>query len=320
MRKTLISALAVTALLLTGCGDDSGDGDAAESPAVDASNAKSTSLDDIEVTGEPDEKPEVSFEAPLVIEESASTVVSEGDGDAVEEGQQVTANMTLVSGNSGEIVESGYDSGQPSGFPVDTEQINQALYDAVIDVPVGSRVLMSLNGSATSGDAPETLVYIIDIVSAEKLPEPLEKAEGTEADLPAGLPKVTRDNSGKPSIEEPKGDPPSGLTVEPTIVGEGEEVKEGQTVQAHYSGWLYDDVTKTFDSSWDRGEPFSFTVGAGEVIKGWDEAVAGQKVGSQLLLIVPPDKGYGEQGSPPNIPGDATLIFVVDILSVTGGN
>lgn len=320
MRRTLIGALAVSALLLTGCGaDDSAEGNPAENPTVDASNAKSTSLDDVEVTGEPDQKPEVSFEAPLVIEKPESTVVSESDGPKVEEGQQVTANMTLVSGNSGEIVESGYDTKQPSGFPVDKAQINEALYDAVIDVPVGSRVLMSLNGAAKSGDDPETLVYVIDIVNAEKLPEPLEKAKGTEKELPAGLPKVTRDDTGKPSVEAPEGDAPKELVVEPTIEGDGPVVEEGQTVQAHYSGWLYDDVTKTFDSSWDRGEPFSFTVGAGEVIKGWDEAVAGQKVGSQLLVIVPPDKGYGEQGSPPNIPGNATLIFVVDILSATGG-
>lgn len=320
MRRTLIGALAVSALLLTGCGaDDSAEGNPAGNPTVDASNAKSTSLDDVEVTGEPDQKPEVSFEAPLVIEKPESTVVSEGDGPKVEEGQQVTANMTLVSGNSGEIVESGYDTKQPSGFPVDKAQINEALYDAVIDVPVGSRVLMSLNGAAKSGDDPETLVYVIDIVNAEKLPEPLEKAEGTEKELTAGLPKVTRDDTGKPSVEAPEGDAPKELVVEPTIEGDGPVVEEGQTVQAHYSGWLYDDVTKTFDSSWDRDEPFSFNVGAGEVIKGWDEAVAGQKVGSQLLVIVPPDKGYGEQGSPPSIPGNATLIFVVDILSATGG-
>lgn len=320
MRKTLIGALAVSALLLTGCGaDDSTEGSPADSPTVDASNAKSTSLDDVEVTGKSDRKPEVSFEAPLVIEEPENILVSEGDGPAVEEGQQVTANMTLVSGNSGEIVESSYDAQQPSGFPVDTEQINEALYDAVIDVPVGSRVLMSLNGAAKSGDDPETLVYVIDIVSAEKLPEPLRKAEGTEQELPAGLPKVTRDDTGRPTVEAPAGVAPKDLVVEPTIEGDGAVVEEGQTVQTHYSGWLYDDVTKTFDSSWDRGEPFSFTVGAGQVIQGWDDAVKGQKVGSQLLVIVPPEKGYGEQGSPPNIPGNATLIFVVDILSATGG-
>lgn len=81
---------------------------------------------------------------------------------------------------------------------------------------------------------------------------------------------------------------------------------------------MWDDPSKPFDSSWDRGQPFSFTPGAGEVIAGWDEGVKGQKVGSQVLLIVPADKGYGDAGSPPNIPGGATLVFVVDILSAVG--
>jgi len=106
--------------------------------------------------------------------------------------------------------------------------------------------------------------------------------------------------------------------VQPTIQGTGPQVKKGQKVSVQYSGWLCNDASKTFDSSWDKGEPFSFTVGGSEVIPGWDEGIEGQKVGSQLLLVVPPDKGYGKEGSPPSIPGNATLVFVVDILGATG--
>ncbi|MGJ7540498.1 FKBP-type peptidyl-prolyl cis-trans isomerase [Brevibacterium luteolum] len=315
MRRTLIGALAVSALLLTGCGaDDSAEGNPAENPTVDASNARSTSLDDVEVTGEPDQKPEVSFEAPLVMEEPSSKVISKGDGPELKEGQQVTANLTLLSGNSGKELESSYENKNPAGFPLTKEGINSAAFDALVGLPVGSRLLITFNGPYKSGDQPETLVYIFDILKAEDLPEPMDKAEGKERELPAGLPKVTRDDTGKPSVEAPEGDAPKDLVVEPTIEGEGPEVKEGQKVKAQYTGWLYDDVTKPFDSSWDRGEPFEFTAGGGEVIAGWDEAVVGQKYGSQLLLIIPPGKGYGEQGSPPNIPGNSTLIFVVDVL------
>ena len=103
------------------------------------------------------------------------------------------------------------------------------------------------------------------------------------------------------------------------IEGNGfKSLKEGQKVSVHYTGWLWDDPSKPFDSSWDRGQPFSFTPGNGEVIAGWDEGVKGQKVGSQILLVVPADKGYGDAGSPPNIPGGATLVFVVDILAAVG--
>ena len=88
----------------------------------------------------------------------------------------------------------------------------------------------------------------------------------------------------------------------------------------HYSGWLWDDNSKYFDSSWqkDRG-PFAVDpVGEAQVIDGWNEGLVGAKVGSQVVLVIPPDKGYGEQGSPPNIPANATLVFVIDVLSAQG--
>jgi len=318
VRTTLISALSIAVLALAGCGD-SGSDPAGETQAVSTAEAKTTSLDGVTVEGEPDAEPTVSFETPLVIEESAHTVLSEGDGEPVAEGQQVTANMTMVSGTSGEVIESSYQAESPSGFPMDTAQINQALFDALVDVPVGSRVLLSLNGSPQSGQPAETLIYVVDLVSAEEIPEPLERASGEPQEPAEGLPEVSTDDAGVPSITQPEGDAPAELVVEPTILGEGAEVSEGQTVSVHYSGWLWDDASQTFDSSWDRGEPFAVEgVGAAPVIDGWNEALIGQKVGSQILVVIPPEKGYGAQGSPPSIPGDATLVFVIDILSAVG--
>ena len=317
MKKTVLAATAAAVLLLSACSADEADQTAA-SPTADVQPA-STALDEVTVEGAPGEKPTVTFEAPLVIEETESTVVSSGDGETVEEGQQVTAHMTLVSGTSGEIVESSYDADSPSGFPTDTEQINEGLFDAVVGQSVGSRVLLSLNGAASAGQEAETLVYVIDIEGVEEIPEALERAEGEEQELPDGFPAVTRDDSGAPSIEQPEGDAPTELETGVAIEGDGPEVEEGQNVSVHYTGWLWDDASEPFDSSWERGEPFVVQgVGSAPVIDGWNEALVGQKVGSQIVVVIPADKGYGDAGSPPSIPGGATLVFVIDILSAAG--
>ncbi len=108
----------------------------------------------------------------------------------------------------------------------------------------------------------------------------------------------------------------SGLRTIDTHPGEGPQPQPGQTVTVHYTGWLYDDGKKgqKFDSSLDRGKPFSFTLGKGEVIKGWDEGVAGMRVGGKRTLIIPPGLGYGARGAGGVIPPNATLMFDVELL------
>ena len=110
---------------------------------------------------------------------------------------------------------------------------------------------------------------------------------------------------------------PSGLQYEDTTVGSGAEAMAGQHVHVHYTGWLYDNSTqgKKFDSSVDRGDPFAFTLGAGMVIKGWDEGVAGMKIGGKRTLIIPPALGYGTRGAGGVIPPNATLKFDVELLN-----
>ena len=102
---------------------------------------------------------------------------------------------------------------------------------------------------------------------------------------------------------------PSGLTIEDLVVGTGDAAKSGQRVSVHYTGWTTDG--KKFDSSKDRGQPFSFGLGRGEVIRGWDEGVAGMKVGGKRKLTIPPDLGYGSRGAGNVIPPNATLLFEV---------
>jgi peptidylprolyl isomerase len=111
---------------------------------------------------------------------------------------------------------------------------------------------------------------------------------------------------------------PDGLKYTDVKVGDGAIAAAGQTVSVHYTGWLYEngEKGKKFDSSRDRGEPFSFPLGAGHVIKGWDEGVAGMKVGGQRTLIIPPDLAYGARGAGGVIPPNATLIFDVELLAV----
>jgi FKBP-type peptidyl-prolyl cis-trans isomerase len=106
----------------------------------------------------------------------------------------------------------------------------------------------------------------------------------------------------------------SGLKYEDLKEGSGAEAKKGDTVSVHYTGWLTDG--KKFDSSLDRGEPFRFKLGAGMVIKGWDEGVAGMKVGGKRKLTIPPELGYGKRGAGRVIPPDATLVFEVELLKI----
>lgn len=106
----------------------------------------------------------------------------------------------------------------------------------------------------------------------------------------------------------------SGLQYQDLVVGDGIEAVAGNAVVVHYTGWLVDGTK--FDSSVDSGRPFSFTLGAGEVISGWDEGVAGMRVGGKRKLVVPPDLGYGAAGYPSVIPRSATLVFDVELLEV----
>jgi peptidylprolyl isomerase len=119
----------------------------------------------------------------------------------------------------------------------------------------------------------------------------------------------------KPKVTAPKGAPPKKLVVKDIEKGTGAEAKSGDEVTVEYVGVNYKRGDQ-FDASWDRHEPFSFKLGAGMVIPGWDQGIEGMKVGGRRELIIPPNLGYGPTGSPPAIPPNETLIFVVDLLAV----
>ncbi len=119
----------------------------------------------------------------------------------------------------------------------------------------------------------------------------------------------------KPKVTVPSGPPPKKLEEKDLVEGSGAEAKSGDAVTVQYVGVGYTSGEE-FDASWDRGEPFTFSLGAGEVITGWDQGVTGMKVGGRRELTIPPNMAYGPTGSPPAIGPNETLIFVVDLLAV----
>jgi FKBP-type peptidyl-prolyl cis-trans isomerase len=139
--------------------------------------------------------------------------------------------------------------------------------------------------------------------------------------------KAYKDKSSEDTAneQEAQGEPDwvttnSGLKYLDHVVGDGEEAVNGMTIEMHYTGWLWEDGqrSKKFDSSHDRNQPFSFPLGAGRVIKGWDEGILGMKVGGKRELIIPPELGYGARGFGNVIPPNATLNFEVEFLRVAG--
>jgi peptidylprolyl isomerase len=119
----------------------------------------------------------------------------------------------------------------------------------------------------------------------------------------------------KPDVSIPDTPPPPELVIDDLVVGDGPEASAGQPVEVHYVGVAWSNGQQ-FDASWDRGDTFSFTLGAGQVIKGWDRGVAGMRVGGQRRLTLPPDLAYGPRGAGGVIGPNETLVFVVDLVGV----
>lgn len=119
----------------------------------------------------------------------------------------------------------------------------------------------------------------------------------------------------KPVVRIPAGDPPIELQIEDVVTGEGLTAQDGTSPSMHYVGVAWSSQTQ-FDASWDRGQPFSFRLGEGQVIAGWDQGVAGMRVGGRRRLTIPPSLGYGARGAGGAIGPNETLVFVVDLLAV----
>jgi len=168
---------------------------------------------------------------------------------------------------------------------------------------------------ACSGDeeTDDSAIQQAPSESVEAEPEPtVARARGAEPEVPNA-----RQTDEKPEIRVPEGEPPSRLRTEDLVEGDGRVAREGDQLSMQYVGVSWS-TGEEFDASWGRGEPFTFELGAGNVIQGWDQGIEGMRVGGRRLLVIPPDLGYGAQGSPPAIGPNETLVFVVDLERVGG--
>ncbi len=152
-----------------------------------------------------------------------------------------------------------------------------------------------------------------------------DKSTASTAAAPAATATATAPAAGttqlqtKPTVTVPSGKPPTKLVIKDIVKGTGATAQQGDTVSVHYVGVSYTN-RKQFDASWDRHQPFTFQLGGGMVIPGWDQGVVGMKVNGRRELIIPPDLGYGSQGQPPAIAPNDTLVFVIDLLRVQPGS
>jgi peptidylprolyl isomerase len=305
--------VAAGALLATGCASS---GNKAETD----SRTPTSDLKAVTVTGDDGKKPSVKVPAPFSVTKTDVRVLKQGDGAAVATGQRVTIQYVGLNGTDGKEFDTSYDDGQKASFTLDPQQVMKGLISGLTGATVGSRILIAVppkdgygtTGVPSAGIGPtDTLLFVVDVSSAANV---LKRAEGTGVKPKAGLPAVKLDKEGKPKITLPAGNPPAKLTTQTLIQGKGPKVQKGQTITVHYTGIIWPGG-KQFDSSWDRKSPASFAIGVGRVITGWDETLVGQNVGSQVVLVIPPDKGYGAGGNAQaGIKGTDTLVFVVDIL------
>jgi peptidylprolyl isomerase len=311
-RATALALAAALALTACGSGSDGGDTPSpTSSPTGDVSPSAAdvAALASVKVDGEAGAEPKLVFDAPLTVSAITTRLVADGDGAALEDGQRISAQVVVFNGQDGSRNASTWqeNQGQADSFTLGDTALG-AINDVLADAHVGARVLVASPQTGTDGTVATSLMFF-EVVDAKTIPA---RAEG-EAVTPAeGLPTVTLDDTGKPSIDIPEGyEAPTELVAQTLIKGSGPVVEDTQSITAHYTGWTLDG--EVFDSSWERGTPATFSLQ--QVIAGWTQGLAGQTVGSQVLLVIPADLAYGEASdtNTSQLAGE-TLIFVVDIL------
>lgn len=324
MRTSLkaLTATATAALLVSGLAAcSSGEPSSTATPAGAAcQNVKSGDTSkSVKVAGEYGKAPKVTFDSPLKATDVQRTVIVTGKGAVAKGGSNVDIALAAYNGTTGkEITAQGFDGSEPAMVKVDDNAFVPGLVRAVECLHVGSRVVLTAPVKEAFGSQDisqlkltekDSVVFVADLVDL-----PVTRAEGKPVTPPAGFPTVKLDAStGEPTITIPKADPPTETKIGVLKQGDGETVQPGDTVTVQYKGVLWKDG-KMFDSSWSRGTPTSFpTTG---VVKGFKQALEGQKVGSQVIAIVPPADGYGSAGKG-EITGTDTMVFVVDILKTS---
>ncbi|MEO7429901.1 MAG: FKBP-type peptidyl-prolyl cis-trans isomerase, partial [Acidimicrobiales bacterium] len=295
-RRTLPAILAA-ALLFAACGasEKTTDTDTANPKSCPRSDA----VDAVAVTGAKGEQPRVTFDKPFKVTTTSCKVVAAGKGAKVRNGATAIFDYVFLNGRDGKEITSSYGK-EPAQIVYD-DKLMAGVHRALDGVTAGSKVLVAISpadGFGKQGDptngvrATDTILFLLDL---HEVRTPLARAKGTAVDPVAGLPTVVLAKDGAPTISVPATDPPAALVAQELIAGKGALVKTGQTIAVHYTGVLWT-TGAVFDSSWKSGKPASFPIGTGGVIPGWDKGLVGQRVGSQMLLVIPPADGY-PQGS-----------------------
>jgi peptidylprolyl isomerase len=308
-RRVLPLLLAASlGLGLVSCGDDEG-----------SSSGSDTTLDSVKVEGELGSAPEVTFEKRLSASDTTTEVVIEGDGREVSNGDQVLSHLWIGNGFTKKKAFSTYDDEKPELLTVDEKQLSPVFQEAVEGQTIGSRVVAAAPASDVFGEQgnpqlqignKDTVVVVVDLMS-----EVLEEPSGDPAKAPSWAPKIV-EKDGVPTGFDFKGlsGPSDTLRSAELVKGDGDKVEKGQTIVVNYLGQVFDGK-KPFDESY-SAEPTSFPIGVGGVVPGWDKSLVGQKIGSRVVMAIPPEDGYGKKGNPQaGIKGDDTLYFVVDILA-----
>jgi FKBP-type peptidyl-prolyl cis-trans isomerase len=302
--RRLVIGLSVPILLAT----------AACSGSDDSTPAKIVTLAAVKVTGPTSQAPKVRFTAPIAFAKTASKVVQPGPGTGPEVALSslVTVKYVAINATDQNIFGSSWKTKSGSStFYVNT--VVKGFSDGIVGTHEGDRVLIGSEAQdafGVTGNLPATVrpgdsvVFVVDIEKVFPVRTP-----------PADVPVLTYDAAGNPAkftADSKTLKKPTSLGVYPIVKGPGPKVKSGDTVSVEYFGQIYPDG-KVFNG-W-TGQSFSATLGAGQVIKGWDQGLVGQRVGSRVVLVIPPDLGYGKKKQS-GIPANSTLIFTVQIVSV----
>lgn len=320
MRKLITAALLVVTATLSGCAASPSGlaADYASLPEVCEKFTNGDAVNTINATGAFGTRPTVTFTSPLSANEIETKILIEGNGPAFKGGAQVKFEyIAYNAGNGNEFASSKYDgsdavvqffnTGQKLDFCHALSGVKEGSRAAIL---IPAQMAHDAQGDPSSGiSAADNLIFVIDLQRVY-----LPKAIGDAQPAQTGMPSVVLAPSGQPGVQIPKSQAPAELKIVDLIKGRGETVEIGDKVTLHYSGFLWS-TGNPFDSSWDSGAPVQWELTETGFIKGFVEALNGAVVGSQVLAVIPPGDGYGDQASE-TIPANSTLVFVIDILGV----
>jgi peptidylprolyl isomerase len=313
LKKTLAATLALaTALTLSGCSFATPTQQMFDTLKSSCGTFKTgKDVEKIKVSEDLKKAPTVDFMTPIDSAKPTlqTAVVVEGTGPKITGGQFVTWDYAVFSGTDKSQITATKFDGTDS-----TQQMIPASGDlckALAGVREGSRISLlvpsEVAGTSATGEVASQ-VWVFDIKKVY-LPHAVGDVKAPEN----GMPAVTRATDGRPDATIPKGEAPAEFKSAVLLEGKGDAVKEGQEILVHYTGWLWNGTK--FDSSWDAGQPATFTVNNQNLIPGFVKALTGAKVGSQVIAVIPPNLAYGEAGNG-SVPGNSTLVFVVDVLGI----